>query len=353
MGRALLLGKELKLTGPEQPREPITVTLPDGKEVSGTSWETTPMEVARGISTSLADRVIIAKVNNQELWDLNRPLEASCSLALLDFDSPDNNYEARQVFWHSSAHVMGEACERSFSDCCLGYGPPLAEGGFFYDMALGEGRTVSLEDYAGLEEVARKAVKEKQAFERLELPKEVLKQMFKVCTMTRGGTLELTAAVQQVQTTLHRRQGARRNFIHGLSMRSAYRPMSWSPRPSHRPHKIPRHHQSKLTVARPAYKLNMKNSSSYFLGDAKNDTFQRVYGMSFPDSKQMTEYKKYLEEAAKRDHRTIGKQQELWFFHELSPGSVFMLPMGTRIYNTLKQFITVCDILGAYMGLAE
>lgn len=84
-----------------------------------------------------------------------------------------------------------------------------------------------------------------------------------------------------------------------------------------------------------------QNSSSYFLGDAKNDTFQRVYGMSYPDSKQLTEYKKYLEEAAKRDHRRIGKDQELFLFHDLSPGSAFFLPMGMRIYNTLIDYMKV------------
>ncbi len=63
--------------------------------------------------------------------------------------------------------------------------------------------------------------------------------------------------------------------------------------------------------------------------------------MSFPDSKQLTEYKKYLEEAAKRDHRRIGKDQELWMFSELSPGSAFFLPMGMRIYNTVIAFIKV------------
>ena len=138
------------------------------------------MSIARDISQSLADKIIIAKVNNQELWDLNRPLETSCSLSLLDFDSPENNYEARQVFWHSSAHVMGEACERSFEGCCLGYGPPLEEGGFFYDMALNEGKTVVAEDYKTIEDVCKLAVKEKQPFERLELPKEVLLEMFRV-----------------------------------------------------------------------------------------------------------------------------------------------------------------------------
>lgn len=84
-----------------------------------------------------------------------------------------------------------------------------------------------------------------------------------------------------------------------------------------------------------------KNSSSYFLADSKNDTLQRVYGISFPDSKLMTEHKKFVEEAEKRDHRKIGKQQELFMFHELSPGSAFFLPMGMRIYNTLMEFIRV------------
>lgn len=78
-----------------------------------------------------------------------------------------------------------------------------------------------------------------------------------------------------------------------------------------------------------------KNSASYFLGDANNDSLQRVYGISFPDSKQMKEYEKLIAEAAKRDHRKIGLEQELFFFHEFSPGSAFFLPHGARIYNAL------------------
>lgn len=83
----------------------------------------------------------------------------------------------------------------------------------------------------------------------------------------------------------------------------------------------------------------MKNSASYFLGDAKNDSLQRIYGVSFPDKKLMDEHMKYLEEAAKRDHRKIGKEQELFFFHEWSPGSCFFLPHGMIIYNTLQAFL--------------
>jgi len=83
----------------------------------------------------------------------------------------------------------------------------------------------------------------------------------------------------------------------------------------------------------------VQNSSSYFLGDASNDSLQRIYGVSFPDKKQLEEHKRLLEEAAKRDHRKIGKEQELFFFHELSPGSCFFLPHGTRIYNTLVDYL--------------
>jgi threonyl-tRNA synthetase len=184
---------------------PITVTLGDGKQIEGTAWETTPLQIARGISTSLADRIIIAKVNNQELWDLNRPLEASVTLSLLDFDSPENNYEARQVFWHSSAHVMGEACERRFDGCCLGYGPPIEEGGFFYDMALGGGKTLSQDDYKQIEDVCKIAVKEKQPFERLELPKEVLLEMFKasgtLCTPSASADCRSTTSTSNTTST--------------------------------------------------------------------------------------------------------------------------------------------------------
>lgn len=88
-----------------------------------------------------------------------------------------------------------------------------------------------------------------------------------------------------------------------------------------------------------------KNSSAYFLGQANCDSLQRVYGISFPDAKLLKKWKALQEEAAKRDHRRIGIEQELFFFHELSPGSAFFLPHGTRLYNALVAFIR-----GRYWG---
>lgn len=120
-----------------KPRVPINVTLPDGKVVEGTSWQSTPYDIAKSISAGLADSTVIAKVNDA-VWDLDRPLEGDCTLQLLKFDNP----EAQAVFWHSSAHVLGEAMEHIYGGH-LCYGPPI-ENGFYYDM-YHEGEGVSVQ----------------------------------------------------------------------------------------------------------------------------------------------------------------------------------------------------------------
>jgi threonyl-tRNA synthetase len=156
----------------QQPRDDINITMPDGNVRVGKAWETSPAEITRGISKSLFERTVISKVDG-ELWDLDRPLEKSCKLELLDFEHP----EGKKVFWHSSAHVLGEACERRFG-CSLCIGPPVDDG-FYYEMALPNQEPVLESDWKPLEKVAEKAIKEKQTFERLTLKKEDLLEMFK------------------------------------------------------------------------------------------------------------------------------------------------------------------------------
>ncbi|KAI9205849.1 tars protein [Polychytrium aggregatum] len=285
----------------EMPRTPIKITLPNGKEVDGVAYETTPMSVAKGISTSLAKKVIISKVDGV-LWDLLRPLESDVAcLELLDFE----NEEGRMVFWHSSAHVLGESCERMFG-CHLCIGPP-TEDGFYYEMKNPEDRAVSSSDYEPIESIAKDIVKESQKFERLEMTKEELLEMFE------GNPYKehiIREKVPDGTTSTVYRCGPLIDLCYG-------------------PH-VPNTGYIK------AFSV-MKNSASYFLGDAANDSLQRIYGISFPDNKQLVEYKKFLEEAAKRDHRKIGKEQELFFFNDVSPGSCFFLPRGARIYNKLVE----------------
>ncbi|OCK84897.1 threonyl-tRNA synthetase [Lepidopterella palustris CBS 459.81] len=286
----------------KKPREKIQVALEDGKIIVGESWETTPAEIARNISKSLFERTVISRVDG-DLWDLERPLEKSCRLELLPFEDP----EAKKVYWHSSAHILGEACERRFG-CSLCIGPPV-EDGFYYEMALPDQGVVELSDYKPLETIAGNAIKEKQPFIRLELSKEDLLEMF--------------------QSNKYKQHIIRDKIPDGTST-TVYRcgPLIDLCRGPHVPH----------TGRIKQFKI-MKNSASYFLGDAKNDSLQRIYGISFPDKKLMDEHLKYLEEAAKRDHRKIGKDQELFFFHEWSPGSCFFLPHGMIIYTTLQQFL--------------
>ncbi|KWU41505.1 tars protein [Rhodotorula sp. JG-1b] len=284
------------------PREPITITLPDGSTRDGTSYETSPMSIALAISKGLADKTVIAKVDG-ELWDLERPFEKSASLELLDFEHP----EGKKVWWHSSAHILGECCERHYG-CHLAIGPPTDEG-FFYEMGMTDDRVVNQGDYAALETLAKNVVKDKQKFERLEVSKENLLEMF---------------AYNPFKTHIIK------DKIPDGTSTTVYRcgPMIDLCRGPHIPH-----------TGRVKSLAILKNSASYFLGDQNNASLQRLYGISFPDTNQMKEYKKFLEEAAKRDHRRIGKDQELFFFHDLSPGSAFWLPHGTRIYNTLVEFM--------------
>ncbi|CCK69517.1 threonine--tRNA ligase THS1 KNAG_0C04150 [Huiozyma naganishii CBS 8797] len=298
------------------PRHTLKVVLKDGAVKEATSWETTPMDVAKEISKSLSDRLCIAKVNGQ-LWDLERPLEGDANeeikLELLDFESE----EGRKVFWHSSAHVLGEACECNLgAHICLG---PPTDDGFFYEFSvrdsmkpLGEGeeeRTVSQADFPNLEAVAKQVIKQKQKFERLVMSKEDLLKMFHYSKYKKY--LIQTKIPDGGATTVYR-CGKLIDLCVG-------------------PH-IP--HTGRIK----AFKL-LKNSSSYFLGDANNDSLQRVYGVSFPDKKLLDAHLKFLAEAQMRDHRKIGKEQELFMFNEMSPGCAFWLPHGTRIYNTLVSLL--------------
>ncbi|KAJ6648817.1 Threonine--tRNA ligase 1, cytoplasmic [Pseudolycoriella hygida] len=283
-----------------KPRDAIKITLPDGKVVEGKSWETTPYSVASGISQGLADATVIAKVNNV-LWDLDRPLESDCKLQLIKFDDPDG----KAVFWHSSAHAMGEAMERIYGGH-LCYGPPI-ENGFYYDMYL-EGDGITSNDFNAMENVIKQVTKEKQPFERLEMSKADLLEMF---AYNEFKVRILKEKVTEEKTTVYR-CGTLIDLCRGPHVR----------------------HTGKIK----ALKIT-KSSSSYWEGKADAESLQRLYGISFPDAKQLKEWEKFQEEAAKRDHRKIGREQELFFFHELSPGSCFFQPRGAHIYNTLMNLM--------------
>ena len=186
-------------------------------------------------------------------------------------------------------------------------GPPTEEG-FYYDAYLGES-TLGEKDYKPINDRAEAITKEKQPFERIVLTKAQALDMFSDNPFK---SAIIAAKIPDGGYTTAYRCGPLIDLCRG-------------------PH-VP------TTGAIKAFEVT-KNSASFWLGDTDNDALQRVYGVSFPDAKAMRVYKTMVEEAKKRDHRLLGSLQELYFFHELSPGSAFFQPHGTRIYNKLMSYI--------------
>lgn len=321
----------------EKLTEPIEVTLPDGTVLGAnynlTSWVSSPLDVARCISDGLANVAVVARVHHTsrmgtsdvivsgdgidydeeysgdgqaELWDLTRPLEGNCNVEILTWNSDDE--AAKAVFWHSSAHILGQSLEHNYG-ALLTIGPPVA-GGFYYDSYMGDGdNALSESQFSEIEDEFRKSVKRKEKFERLVVTKDEALELFQYSPFKTA--LIETKVPDNSRTTVYR-NGDLIDLCMG-------------------PH-VP--HTGKIK----AFKM-LRCSAASWLGDANNDQLQRVYGVSFPTKKLLKAHVENLERAKERDHRRLGIQQKLFMFHQLSPGSAFFLPHGTIIYNTLCAFI--------------
>ncbi|KAE9352006.1 putative threonine--tRNA ligase 1, cytoplasmic [Phytophthora fragariae] len=248
-------------------------------------------------------QALAAKIEGSgELLDLRTPLQRSGALRLLDFSSD----EGKSVFWHSSAHVLGQALEGKFQDKIrLTDGPALSEGGFFYEMFLEDGLTVSETDFEELARNIKKIVKARQPFERLQVTREFADELFAYSDFKRD--------------MLHK-------IPEGEAI-SLYRcgPLIDLCRGPHVPH----------TGMLSSFEIT-RCGASHWEG---KELLQRVYAISFPNNAQLKEWRHLQDEAKKRGHRLIGRAQQLFMFHPLSPGSSFFLPHGTRVFNTLADFI--------------
>ncbi|KAL6351369.1 hypothetical protein AAG906_035161 [Vitis piasezkii] len=282
--------------------DPIKITLLNGTVKEGKKWATTPLDIAREISKGLASNALISQVNGV-LWDMSRPLEGDCELKLFTFDSD----EGRDTFWHSSAHILGQALEVAYG-CKLCIGPCTTRGeGFYYDAFYGE-LGLNEDHFKEIESGALKAVGEKQPFERIEVSRNQALELFSENSFK----IEIINDLPEDKTITVYRCGPLVDLCRG-------------------PH-IPNTSFVKAFAC-------LKASSAYWRGNKDRESLQRVYGISYPDSKRLKEYIARIEEAKKYDHRLLGVKQELFFCHPLSPGSWFFLPHGGRIYNKLMEFI--------------
>jgi threonyl-tRNA synthetase len=280
----------------------VDIKFPDGR-VKQYEDGITAMDIAKDISNSLAAKVLAAKVNG-EVWDASRPLHGDSQLALLTWDDTDG----KSAFWHSSAHLMAEALEAIYPGIKLGIGPPI-ETGFYYDVDAGD-RIITSDDFKKIEDKMMELAKLKQSYIREDVSKADAIKYF-----TEKGDeykLELIDGLADGSITFYK-QGSFVDLCRG-------------------PH-IPN------TGFIKAVKL-MSVAGAYWRGDEKRKQLTRIYAVTFPDQKQLTEYLTLLEEAKKRDHRKLGKELELFTFSEkVGMGLPLWLPKGTALRERLEGFM--------------
>ena len=282
----------------------VKITLPDNstKEFDN---EITALDVAQSISSGLARNVLAAEVNGI-IQDANLPITSDSTVKLFTW----NDVEGKAAFWHSSAHLMAEVIEFFFPGVKFGIGPNI-ENGFYYDIDLGE-KVLSENDFKKIEDKMLAIARQKQQLTRKEVTKTEAIEYF-----TKKGDeykLELLADLEEDVGITFYESG---NFVDLC-------------RGPHIPH----------TGFIKAIKL-LNVAGAYWRGDEKRKQLTRIYGISFPKQKELTEYLELLEEAKKRDHRKLGKELELFTFSQkVGLGLPLWLPKGTDLKDRLTQFLT-------------
>jgi len=280
----------------------INITLPDGS-VKQMEKGCTPYEVAQAISEGLARNVLVAKVNDQ-MVDLDRPINEDAKLTLYTW----NDEEGKETFWHSSAHLMAAAIESLYPGVKFGIGPRV-ETGFYYDIDFMD-YTISSDDFPKIEEKMKELASQKIQFVRREVPKAEALDYF-----TKKGDeykLELIDGLEDGQISFYE-SGPFTDLCRGPHLHD--------------------------TSAIKAIKL-LKTAGAYWRGDEKRKQLTRIYAVTFPKKKELDEYLALLEEAAKRDHRKLGRELELFTFSPLvGQGLPLWLPKGAALRDRLEQFL--------------
>ena len=263
-------------------------------------------DVALAISPRLAEASLAAEVDDR-LVDLSFPLERDARVRLITNKSP----EALALFRHSTAHLLAAAVTNLYPGTQCGIGPATDEG-FFYDFVVQ--RPFVPEDLDAIEQKMREMAQQDLPYERQLWSRDEAKQFFS----SRGEPLkvqlidEKTAGQPQVSCYTIKDRDTFVDFCTG-------------------PH-VP------STGKLKAFKL-LTTSNAYWKGDAQNQPMQRVYGTAFLSDKELQQHLTRIEEAKKRDHRKIGKDQKLFMFHQWAPGAAFWLAKGTTLYNTLANYM--------------
>ena len=283
--------------------EKIKITFPDSNTKDFDSG-TTGMQIAESISSRLAQEVLAIEVNGI-VKDLNAPVTFNAAVNLLVFESD----KGKEVYWHSTSHLMAHAILSLYPEAKFGVGPAI-ENGFYYDFDINT--KLSENDLRIIEDKMIQIAKEDNSFKRVELSKSKAVEFFG--EKNDQYKLEILSGINEDEETISiYHEGQFTDLCTGPHLPSA---------------------------GRIKYVKLLSVSGSYWRGDEKNKQLQRIYGISFPKKKMLDEYLERLEEAKKRDHRKIGKEQELFLFsNSTGSGLPIWLPKGAVLRETLENYL--------------
>lgn len=289
----------------------IDITLPDGT-VKAFEEGVTPMGVAKSISEGFARNVISANFNGDTI-EISTPLYKDGALILYTW----SNDEGKKAFWHSSSHVLAQALEELYPGIKLSIGPAI-ENGFYYDVDFGE-HTVSEKDFKAIETKMIEIARGKHDFSLRSVSKADALSLYK--EQQNEYKVELIENLEDGTIT----------FCDHSSFTDLCRG-------GHIPN----------TGIIKAVKI-MSVAGAYWRGDENNKQLTRIYGVSFPKQKELTQYLHLLEEAKKRDHRKLGKELELFTFSKkVGQGLPLWLPKGAALRERLENFLKVAQKKAGY-----
>ncbi|MDH3665652.1 MAG: threonine--tRNA ligase [Paracoccaceae bacterium] len=294
--------------------EHVTITLPDGA-TRDYPRGVTGADVAADISPSLAKAALACRVDGV-FSDLSRPIEADTQLAIV---TGKDDAEALELIRHDCAHIMARAVQEIWPDAKVTIGPVI-EHGFYYDFDRAEPFTE--EDFAAIEKRMREIIAKRDPVRTEVWSREEALHFY-------GNTnepykIELIEAIPEGEPI--------RMYWHGH-----WQDLCRGP-----------HLQHTGQVPADAFKL-MSVAGAYWRGDSRNQMLQRIYGVAFKNKNDLKAYLTMLEEAAKRDHRKLGREMELFHLQEEAPGMVFWHPNGWQLYRVLEDYMRRQQRAGGYV----
>ncbi len=291
----------------------MKISFPDGK-VKEYPEGTTGFEIAKSISEGLSREALGIFVNDRK-YDLSRQIYEDAPVRIVTFKDD----EGKEIFWHSSAHLMAEAIAAIYPGVKFGVGPAI-ENGFYYDVDLPGDSVISLEDLPRIEEKMRELSKSESEYKRIEISWDDAVKHFK--QVGDEYKLELLDGLKDDQITFYQ-QG---NFID--LCRGTHVPSTGMIK------------YIKLTSV----------AGAYWRGDSDRKMMTRIYGITFPKKSMLDQFLLLLEEAKKRDHRKLGKELDIFMLTpNIGGGLPVWLPKGTTMRRILEDFMREEQIKRGYV----